>query len=303
MSRPAARQAAAVLIGADGMLGRAMAAELPVLGWKCIAPTREQLDLSHPETIAHFIDRCRDQYFQPPNFIINCAAWTDVDGAEQHEDEATAINGHAIGELVSHCRSDMALLTFSTDYIFDGRASTPYTTDHPRAPLNAYGRSKAAGEAALEEHPRHEWLNIRTSWLYAPWGNNFVLTMRRLLLERRELRVVDDQRGRPTSAQHLARASLALLDRGIRGHHHITDGGECTWYEFACEIRRLMSAGAAGISPEVLAAIIPCTSAEFPRPARRPVYSVLDLSKTEQLLGPMPHWKDNLADVIPQLPP
>jgi dTDP-4-dehydrorhamnose reductase len=293
MKRERAPKATAILIGADGMLGSAMTAELAARRWECIAPTRDELDLSRPETIRRFFRWTGDaRAYGPPNFIINCAAWTDVDGAEQQEAEATAINADAIGELVALCRMDTTLLTFSTDYVFDGRNTEPYTTDHPRAPINAYGRSKAAGEAALDAHPNHDWLNIRTSWLYAPWAKNFVLTMRKLLFEKPQLRVVDDQRGRPTSAQHLARTSLALLDRSGRGHHHVTDGGECTWYEFTLEIKRLLGAPAE---------VLPCSSTKFPRPAMRPAYSVLDLSRTETLLGPMPHWKQNLADVIAQL--
>jgi dTDP-4-dehydrorhamnose reductase len=281
--------ATVVLIGADGMLGRAMVAELAARGWRCIAPTRQDLDLSKPETIRRFAPLGHDW---PPECIINCAAWTDVDGAEKQEAEATQVNAAALGALASLCNQDTTLLTFSTDYVFDGCGTSPYTIDNPRAPLNAYGRSKAAGEEILECEPRDKWLNIRTSWLYAPWGNNFVLTMRKLLFERPQLKVVNDQRGRPTSAEHLARASLALLEAGVRGHNHITDGGECTWFEFTQEIKRLLGAPAE---------VLPCSSDEFPRPAKRPAYSVLDLSRTEALIGPMPHWKDNLADVIARI--
>lgn len=291
MTATPGRKASAVLIGGDGMLGRAMAAELAARGWQFAAPSLGELDLSRPESIRRFGGWGGGRR---PDFIINCAAWTDVDGAEEHEAEATAINADAIGELASLCRQDTRLLTYSTDYIFDGAGTSPYTVDQSRAPLNAYGRSKARGEQLLEEqHPGQTWLNIRTSWLYAPWGRNFVLSMRKLLFEKSELRVVDDQRGRPTSAQHLARKSLALLDLGEFGHHHITDGGECTWYEFTLEIKRLTNAPAE---------VVRCTSGDFPRPARRPAYSVLDLSRTEERLGAMPCWKENLAAVLAQVP-
>jgi dTDP-4-dehydrorhamnose reductase len=146
------------------------------------------------------------------------------------------------------------------------------------------------------EASRGEWLHIRTSWLYAPWGKNFVRTIAAASGSKPELRVVDDQRGRPTSAEHLARVTQALIERGVRGHWHATDGGECSWFEFAREVVRLAGNGAR-------CRVSPCTSAEFPRPAKRPSYSVLDISATEALLGPMPDWRENLADVVRRLEP
>jgi dTDP-4-dehydrorhamnose reductase len=178
--------------------------------------------------------------------------------------------------------------------VFRGTATEPYSVEEPLAPLNAYGRSKAVGEEELSREHMTRWLHVRTSWLYAPWGKNFVRTMRQLLFTKPSIKVVNDQRGRPTSAEHLARTTLKLLELNASGIHHVTDGGECTWCEFAGEIGRLT--GAPG-------KVEPCTSAEFPRPAKRPAYSVLDLSKTEALLGPMPHWKANLADVVARLEP
>jgi dTDP-4-dehydrorhamnose reductase len=283
---PGVQMPTVVLIGADGMLGRAMAAQLNAREWRCIAPTLAELDLASPESIRRFPWPAPETAWH----IINCAAWTDVDGAESHETEATAINAAAVGELAAACTGGM-LVTYSTDYVFDGKASAPYRADHPRGPLSAYGRSKARGEEILERSGGN-WLNIRTSWLHAPWGRNFVRTMATLMRERPQLRVVNDQRGRPTSAEHLARCSLALLDRGMTGHWHVTDGGECTWYDFALEIKRLTGAPAE---------VLPCTTAEFPRPAPRPAYSVLDLSRTEEVLGSMPHWKQNLADIVSRL--
>jgi dTDP-4-dehydrorhamnose reductase len=261
------------------------------------ALTRAELDLADPASVEAAASRsewvCRGPY------LINCAAWTDVDGAEENEARATAVNG--LTGLVRIARSwEAVTVTFSTDYVFGGRASTPYAVETERAPLSAYGRSKAVGEETLEAFPEI-WFNIRTSWLYEAWGKNFVLTMRKLLMEKPVVRVVNDQRGRPTSATHLARTTLALLDRAsvgsiaeFGGHWHITDGGECTWYEFATEIGRI--SGAPG-------RVEPCTTAEFPRPAKRPAYSVLDLSRTEELLGPMPDWRGNLADVLRRVGP
>lgn len=277
-----ARDAEFIVLGARGMLGRAMTLELDQRRRTYWAPSRQEVDLQRLDDagLLH-------------GTIINCAAWTNVDGAEDDEDAARALNGDSLARL--HRLADGGkLVNFSTDYVFDGQGTSPYPIDGPRSPLNAYGRSKAAGEEALESlHPSSDWLNIRTSWLYAPWGNNFVLTMRKLMWEREHLKVVNDQRGRPTSAEHLARVTLDLIDRRARGHWHATDGGECTWYEFAVEVKRLAGAPAT---------IEPCTSDQFPRPAKRPAYSVLDLSKTEAELGSMPHWKDNLAEVLRRVP-
>lgn len=186
-----------------------------------------------------------------------------------------------------------AVVHFGTDYVFDGRARAPYRVDAPLAPAGAYGRSKARGERALRERGAAH-LYVRTSWLYAPWSKNFVRTIAALADARPELRVVDDQRGRPTSAEHLARATLELWDRGARGTFHVTDGGECTWFEFAREVVRLRGASCR---------VVPCTTAEFPRPAPRPAYSVLNLYETEALLGATDDWRVRLADVVPRLEP
>jgi dTDP-4-dehydrorhamnose reductase len=185
------------------------------------------------------------------------------------------------------------LVHYSTDYVFAGTATRPYPVDEPHEPLGVYGRSKALGERAVWDAGGPHLL-LRTSWLYAPWANNFVRTIFKLSRERESLRVVADQRGRPTSAEHLARTTLALLDQRATGTLHVTDGGECSWHEFASEIVRL-----AGHPCRV----DPCTSAEFGRPAPRPAYSVLDLAPTEALVGPMPSWQANLRDVLSRLEP
>jgi dTDP-4-dehydrorhamnose reductase len=180
---------------------------------------------------------------------------------------------------------------FSTDYVFSGDATEPYAVDESRKPLNAYGRSKALGEELLEDSGA-AYLLIRTSWLYAPWGKNFVRTMVDLGRSRPQVRVVDDQRGRPTSAEHLCSATLQLLASEARGVFHVTDGGEASWYEFARAIFALARCSAK---------LEPCSSQEFPRPAPRPSYSVLDLSETEKRLGPAPLWQANLESVIARL--
>jgi len=274
-----------LVVGADGMLGRAWCGLLSRLRVPHEAPSLADLDLTRPETL-------RAVAAGPWRVVVNCAAWTDVDGAEANEDRATAINGIGVAELARACRSAGAMLVhYSTDYVFDGRATEPIPVDAPRRPLGAYGRSKAKGEEAIEASGCR-FLIARTSWLYAPWGKNFVRTIRALLTEKPLLKVVNDQRGRPTSAAHLALTTARLIDRGAEGLWHVTDGGECTWFEFASEI----AAQTPGACP-----VEPCSTSEFPRPAPRPAYSVLDISETERMAGVLPHWRENLADVMNRL--
>ena len=270
-----------VMIGVGGMLWRAWANLLDQHGLAHIDPPLDQLDLTRPQTLEPFIgEGC--------GLVINCAAYTDVDAAETNQDLAFAINGHGVGTLAQRCAAVGATLVhYSTDYVFSGDATSPYAVDAPRQPLGAYARSKALGEELLEQSGCDHLL-VRTSWLYAPWGKNFVRTIASLAKTREMLKVVDDQRGRPTSAEHLAQTTFKLLDRSTRGAYHVTDGGECTWHGFAAEIVRLGGSACR---------VAPCTTAEFPRPARRPPYSVLDLTKAESLLGAMPHWEENLLDV------
>ena len=275
-----------LLIGATGMLGRAWQRVLQSpAGTSAIphdCPPRQELDLADLSTL----DRCvTDRY----HTVINCSAYTDVDGAETDSDLATRINGDAVGALAQRCaKTGAKLVHYSTDYVFNGQSDTPYRTDQQRDPINAYGRSKAAGEQAIEA-AKGQHLIIRTSWLYAPWGNNFVKTMLQLTQTRDQIRVVNDQRGRPTDVTQLAANTAALLEHDANGIFHVTDGGECTWYDFACEIVKLSG------NP---CQVDPCASDEFPRPAPRPAYSVLDLTQTESIIGAIDPWKKNLASTI-----
>jgi len=274
-----------VVLGASGMLGRSAREALAARGVRHSAFTHAEVDLAALSGLGHSIPA-------GTGTVINCAAWTNVDAAETHEDEAARVNGHAVGELARHCRSIGAVLVhFSTDYVFDGRAQAPYTLDHPRAPVNAYGRSKALGEREIEASGC-QYLLVRTSWVYAPWGKNFVRTIVGLAKKRPTLRVVNDQRGRPSSAEQLARTTLALLGTGARGTYHACDAGECTWFEFA-------RAAVAELGLECV--VEPCTSAEFPSPAVRPSYSVLDLSATVARIGPLVAWRDSLRDMLARL--
>jgi len=281
-----------LLASPDGMLGRAWMALLERRNIDHDAVSFPAFDLTDEASVRLAVS---PRY----QWVVNCAAWTDVDGAEAKESQAAAVNGTGVGWLADACRSAGAtLIHYSTDYVFPGAAMSPYRTDCPPDPVNAYGRTKALGEGfVVSSGARH--LLLRTSWLYAPWGKNFVRTIAGLSHERSELKVVDDQRGRPTSAEHLAQISLHLMDRqahatGAAGIFHVTDGGECTWFDLACAV-------VASTNPSCR--VRRCSSADFPRPARRPTYSVLDIAKTEQVVGPMPSWQENIASVLRVLEP
>jgi dTDP-4-dehydrorhamnose reductase len=225
-----------------------------------------------------------------PEAIVNCAAFTAVDRAEQEEDLATEVNGTAVGMLAAYAAvQEIPFLTFSTDYVFPGDGTAPYVESSPAAPLNAYGRSKLAGEkAALGICPSA--LVVRTSWLVSGTHPNFVATMLRLAAER-EVRVVDDQWGCPTVAGDLAPAAWAALRAGVSGLLHLTNTGETTWCRFA----RAAVAGA-GLDP---GRIVPCTTAEYPTPARRPAYSVLGSERRGPLgLADLPPWEESLPAVV-----
>ncbi len=297
-----------LVVGAGGMLGRAITSTCSAHDLNWVGTGRGSINLGDPGTIR----RDARDWVPPGGVVINCAAWTDVDGAEKDEAGATAVNATGVGMLAEVCRAqDSVLVHFSTDYVFDGRhqaagavtgatgassgagTARPWRTDDPIAPINAYGRSKAAGERAIVASGC-EHLILRTSWLHGAWGKNFVRTIAGLCLSRLEIKVVDDQVGRPTCCWHLASATLALLRHGRRGIVHVTDGGpETSWFGFAREIashveRRWSKA----------CEVAPCTTADFPRPAKRPAYSVLDLSATDSLIGPRPDWRIGLAEVM-----
>ena len=216
--------------------------------------------------------------------VINCAAYTNVDAAEADEAAASRVNGEGVEQPRQRLRRARASRWSTTAPTTCSRATpaspTGWTSRSSRSAPTAAPRP--LGEQALRA-AGGQHLMLRTSWLYAPWANNFVRTIFKASREQPLLKVVNDQRGRPTSAEHLARVTLQLLDKQARGTLHVTDGGECTWYEFAREIVRL-----AGHNCDVQ----PCTTAEFTRPAKRPPYSVLDLGPTEALVGPMPDWHD-----------
>ncbi len=267
-----------VVTGAQGMLGQAVVATARERGHDVIALTRADLDLTDADAVGAAIDSAR------PEAVVNCAAWTDVDGAQEREFEATAINGAGAGNLARAAASAGArLVHVSTDYVFDGNASEPYIESDPVGPRSAYGRSKLAGErevlAAGADHAI-----VRTAWLFGAGGRNFVDTMLTLGAQRDELRVVDDQVGCPTWTGHLAPALLTLAEGGSTGIFHAASRGRCSWFELArAAIER------SGLS----CAVLPTTTAEFPRPAPRPAFSVLGTERGDDALT-LPAWQDGL---------
>lgn len=274
-----------LVLGCGGMLGRATTALLAERRIPFLAADMPQFNLLDRASITQVVNR-------NASIVINCAAYTDVDGAESNQNIARAINATGVAWLAERCRDTAAMLIhYSTDYVFDGKANSPYPTDHPKKPINAYGQSKSEGEdAILASGADH--LILRTSWLYAPWAKNFVRTIARFGAEKPTLRVVNDQRGRPTSAEHLADITLRMITANARGTHHATDGGECTWFDFASAIVSDLG---------LPARVEPCTSDEFPRPAARPAYSTLDISRTEAMIGRLTPWRECLAAVLPRL--
>ena len=248
-----------LVTGKDGMVGWELARALPALG-EVVALGRGELDIADPVAVIATVRKVR------PDVIVNAAAYTAVDKAESDRENAFLVNAAGPGFLAAEAKALGALLVhYSTDYVFDGTKQTPYVETDPTNPLSVYGQSKLAGEQAIQASGcRH--VILRTSWVYASRGKNFLLTMLRLAKERPELRVVDDQRGAPTWARDIAEVTRAVLRRpeAPSGIYHCTAAGETTWCGFAREIVRL-----AGLATPV----VPITTAEYPTPARRPANS------------------------------
>jgi dTDP-4-dehydrorhamnose reductase len=260
-----------LLTGRTGQLGWELQRCLAALG-EVSAPERRQLDLADPGSVAAAVRA------YGPDVIVNAAAYTAVDQAERDLQACFSVNAESVAELAHEAsRLGVLLVHYSTDYVFDGSRRSPYVeTDRP-APVNAYGRSKLAGEQEIQRSGcRH--LILRTGWVYAARGRNFLLTMLRLARERQQLQVVDDQFGAPTWARDIAAATLAALTAGpaVQGLFHVTAAGSTSWYEFACRLLR-----AAGLATPVL----PIPSSQYPAAAARPAYSVLDSSCFEAATG------------------
>jgi dTDP-4-dehydrorhamnose reductase len=272
-----------LVTGARGMLARALLRELDSRGHEAVGFDRDALDVTSVDAVSTAIEGAR------PDAVVQCAAYTKVDDAETHEALAVAVNAEATANVARACRTVGARLLYpSTDYVFDGSGVAPYPPDAPVAPINAYGRSKLAGEAAARESD--DVLIVRTSWLYGPGGRNFVDTILARARAGAPLRVVNDQRGAPTATPDLARMMVLLLERNApAGVYHATNAGETTWYGLACAALEV-----AGIAAQ----IEPCGSGEFVTAARRPMYSVLDCSGTYEVTGPAPHWREALEGVL-----
>ena len=273
-----------LLTGVTGQVGHELAPRLPRMGVS-LAADRNRMDLADPDSIRRVV---RD--FKP-DVIVNAAAYTAVDRAEQEVDLADRVNGIAPGVLAEESRRIGArLIHYSTDYVFDGRSRRPYEEDDPVAPLNAYGRTKLAGEQAIRA-VGGRYLILRASWVYAPHGRNFFLTIARKVLAGQALRVVSDQYGVPTSAEFLAECTCALIDMPDReGLCHLVPSGSTTWHGFAQAIADRVKPGA------TVAAI---TSADYPVPARRPQYSVLSNRRAAQWLGErIPFWEALLDNCV-----
>jgi len=263
----------------------------------------ETADLSIPESLPALLDRVQ------PEVIVNAAAYTAVDRAEQEEALATRVNGEAVGALGRWAAAhDALVIHYSTDYVFDGSQSQPYAVDAPTGPLGAYGRSKLAGEQALRGSGA-DHLTFRTAWVYAAHGHNFLRTMLRLGAERDELRVVSDQHGAPTDTGLIVDGTLAALDRWLQsdsaqrralaGTHHLVAGGATSWHGFARAI--FEQAVALGVLAR-LPRVVPISSAEFPTPAVRPAWSLLDNGGFRQHFDfPLPDWQHGLHDVMRRL--
>ncbi|WP_252258987.1 dTDP-4-dehydrorhamnose reductase [Erythrobacter aurantius] len=230
---------------------------------------------------------------EAPEVIINAAAYTAVDKAEADEDLARAINADAVAVMVeAMAEQGGKLVHVSTDFVFDGTSSRAYRPDDARDPISAYGRTKAAGE----DHLRDCDLLVRTAWVYAAGGGNFVRTMIRLMKEREELGIVADQIGSPTWATGLAQTIWGLLDKGANGTFHHSDAGVASWYDFAVAIAE--EAHALGLIDRI-PRINPITTADYPTPAQRPAFSLLDCRETRALLGSAPvHWRTNLRTML-----
>jgi dTDP-4-dehydrorhamnose reductase len=282
-----------IVTGAGGQLGWELARSAPD-SWDCVALGREQLDISDAAAVKHCLQE------QQPALVINAAAYTAVDRAESEPGLAQRINGDGPGHLAAACAGiDARLLHISTDFVFDGQASRPYLPEAPTAPLGEYGRSKLAGEQAVAAALPNA-LVVRTGWVYSAQGANFVKTMLRLMAERDQLAVVSDQVGTPTWAAGLARALWqAARHPALRGTYHWSDAGVCSWYDFAVAIAE------EGVATGLLArqpAIRPIPASDYPTPAERPAYSVLDKSaswRDLQLEGV--HWRVQLRAMLKEL--
>jgi dTDP-4-dehydrorhamnose reductase len=276
----------ALVTGSAGMLAKDLIPCLQKQGHEVIAPPEDKLDITNLKVLKDAVDSFA------PNLVINCAAYTNVDLAEKQEHQALIINGLCVQNLCLLCQvHDIPLVHFSTDYVFDGTKASPYTIYDKPNPTNSYGRSKLLGEKYILWLLTKFYL-IRTSWLFGLQGKNFIETMLEMGQKQKQVTVVTDQKGCPTWTRDLAEATAALIQTERYGLYHVTNSEPTTWFDFAKEIFRLSD-----VSTEV----IPVTSEQFSRPARRPHNSVLDPFPLREAVGmEMPSWKEALKKYLSQ---
>jgi dTDP-4-dehydrorhamnose reductase len=283
-----------LVTGAGGQVATALTKLKPASA-ELVSLSEAELDITDRDTVR------RRMAILDPDVIINAAAYTAVDKAESDSQLAERVNGDAPGYLAEAAYANGArFLHISTDFVFDGQATSPYRPDAPAAPLGVYGLSKLHGEQRALEASHGQALVLRTAWVYAANGHNFVRTMLRLMAERNTIKVVSDQRGSPTWADSVARALWAAAEKPqFRGIHHWTDAGVASWYDFA------MAIAADGRELGLLkkpVEVLPIATREYPTPARRPAYSVLDRNSTETGLGlTAAPWRDNLKQMLLEL--
>lgn len=287
-----------VVTGASGQLGQSLSqlwSEAPLPRYRYAALSRTELDINNPEEANARLAELR------PTVIVNAAAFTQVDKAESEQDSAYLTNDAAVATLASWAAENSArLLHVSTDFVFDGKADTPYRPDQNTSALGTYGASKLAGEAKVLSLAGDCSAIVRTSWLYSEFGSNFVKTMLRLMNERDQLAVVDDQIGSPTSTHGLAELIFAMIARGsYDGIYHWTDGGSISWHDFAVEIQK--QALETGLVEKAIP-IRSIATSEYPTPAQRPAYSVLDRSRAmAEFDCPSEDWQAQLNRVLKAL--
>ena len=274
-----------LLLGANGQLGRSLQDVLSASGISFVATGRDDVDITYIESIENAIKT------MSPSVIVNMAAWTDVDGAESHRDDAFMVNATGAGNVAKIASLfKIPLVHISTDYVFDGTQTMPYRIDDATNPLSVYGASKLQGELLVQAaHPHGSWI-VRTAWLYSQYGKNFARTIARKGLAGDNLSVVNDSFGQPTSALALARQILALvLAHPPAGIFHGTNSGQASWYEFANElVMPIKNHGS----------VTPVPSITFPTVAVRPQYSVLDhIEWSAHGIAAMPHWRDSLKEI------
>lgn len=279
-----------LVTGGNGQLGCSLRRVAMGSEDKYIFTDIAELDITNREAVATYIT---DNQI---DIIINCAAYTDVERAEEDEAKALLLNATAVGYLAEAAKANDALLIhISTDYVFMGGCCGVLTEESHPQPINAYGRTKLAGEEAVRTSGCHHII-LRTAWLYSEYGKNFVKTMLRLTSEREEVKVVCDQLGTPTYAVDLARAIVAIISNGNfrEGTYHYTNLGECSWWQFAKEIARLAGHNNCKVTP--------CTTEEYPTKARRPMNTVLDKAKFQKTFGiAIPEWRESLKKCIDEL--